>query len=160
MKEKGSDIRQDLHMGNNDESREETKQKGGIRMKQLTLIEQNTRDCITYKIPELSEMGRSWARSHERRQWAHWVMSGNIDGQAVYMGDEGLNIQRVDDGTVRVLSVTDHEWSLRWLSVLRETFEACNIEVQIDPYTVLMPYIEEQPTERTIQGVVTGMEVA
>ena len=43
---------------------------------------------------------------------------------------------------------------------MRATFEAVDVEVQLDPYTVLMPYIEEQPTERTVQGVVTGMEVA
>ena len=40
---------------------------------------------------------------------------------------------------------------------MRATFEAVDVEVQLDPYTVLMPYVEPAEAE---QVEVLGMEVA
>ena len=41
---------------------------------------------------------------------------------------------------------------------MRVTFESAGIEVQLDPYTVVIPY--EEPPEEEPQEELVGMEVA
>ena len=44
---------------------------------------------------------------------------------------------------------------------MRATFEAVDVEVQLDPYTVLMPYVEPSEAEQVeAPGEPLGMEVA
>ena len=70
-------------------------------------------------------------------------------------------MQKVDETTIRIISVTDHEWCFRGVAFMRATFEAVDVEVQLDPYTVLMPYVESADAEQVdVPGESPGVEVA
>ena len=130
-------------------------------MKEIMLVEKETKECINSRLPSLSEEDLSWAREHERRQWAHGWMASLIKGQVNWFGSDGILIQKVDDDTIRILSATDHEWCFRGVAYMRAAFEAVSVEVQLDPYTVLMPYSEPDETERVEQNAHSpGGEVA
>jgi hypothetical protein len=130
-------------------------------MKEITMMEQETKDRISYRMPELSEDDHSWAMEHERREWAHGWMARLIDGQVHYFGENGICLQRVNENSIRVLSVVDHDWCFHSLSSMRATFEASSIEVQIDPYAILMPYTETKEDEQIEQlEAPAGVEVA
>ena len=130
-------------------------------MKEMMLIEKETRDCVNSRLPSLSEEDLAWVWEHERRQWAHGWMAGLVDGQVHWFGSDGIMMQKVDDGTVRILSMIDHEWCFRQVAYMRATFEAVSVEVELDPYTVLMPYVEPSEEEQDEQPDDSpGMEVA
>ena len=130
-------------------------------MKEIMLVEKETKECINSRLPSLSEEDLEWVREHERRQWAHGWMASLIKGQVKWFGSDGILIQKVDDDTIRILSATDHEWCYRGVAYMRAAFEAVSVEVQLDPYTVLMPYSEPDETERVEQNAQSpGVEVA
>ena len=130
-------------------------------MKEMMLIEKETRDCVNSRLPSLSEEDLAWVGEHERRQWAHGWMAGLVDGQVHWFGSDGIMMQKVDDATIRIISVTDHEWCLRGVAFMRATFEAVDVKVQLDPYTVLMPYVEPAVAEQVdAPGEPLGVEVA
>ena len=130
-------------------------------MKEIMLIEKDTRDCVNSRMPNLSEEDLAWVNEHERRQWAHGWMAGLVDGQVHWFGSDGIMMQKVDDATIRIISVTDHEWCFRGVAFMRATFEAVDVEVQLDPYTVLMPYVEPAEAEQAeLPGEPAGVEVA
>lgn len=130
-------------------------------MNEMFLVENHTKECINSRLPTLTEEDLSWVREHERREWAHGWMAGLIKGQVHWFGSDGILLQKVDDSTIRIVSVTDHEWCFRGVAFMRATFEAVSVEVQLDPYTVLMPYSEEDESERVEQKEQSpGVEVA
>ena len=130
-------------------------------MKEMMLIEKETRDCVNSRLPSLSEEDLAWVGEHERRQWAHGWMAGLVDGQVHWFGSDGIMMQKVDDATIRIISVTDHEWCFRGVAFMRATFEAVDVEVQLDPYTVLMPYVEPAEAEQAeLPSEPSGVEVA
>ena len=130
-------------------------------MKEMMLIERETRDCVNSRMPSLSEEDLAWVNEHERRQWAHGWMAGLVDGQVHWFGNDGIMMQKVDDDTIRIISVTDHEWCFRGVAFMRATFEAVGVEVQLDPYTVLMPYVESAEAEQAeLPSEPSGVEVA
>lgn len=130
-------------------------------MKEIMLVEKDTKDCVNSRIPSLSDEDLEWVREHERLQWAHGWMSALVDGQAHSFTSDGILIQKVDNSTMRIISVTDHEWCLRGVAFMRATFEAVDVEVQLDPYTVIVPYSEPDETEQAQHNDQTiGMEVA
>ncbi len=130
-------------------------------MKEIMLIEKETSECVNSRMPSLDEDDLAWVRDHERRQWAHGWMAGLVNGQAHWFGSDGIMMQKVDDTTIRIISVTDHWWSLRGVAFMRATFEAVDVEVQLDPYTVLMPYVAPAEAEQVVAPAEPlGVEVA
>ena len=130
-------------------------------MKEIMLVEKDTKDCVNSRIPSLSDEDLEWVREHERLQWAHGWMSALADGEAHSFSSDGILIQKVDNSTMRIISVTDHEWCFRGVAYMRATFEAVSVEVQLDPYTVLMPYDETSEAEQVkLSGESPGVEVA
>ena len=130
-------------------------------MKEMMLIEKETRDCVNSRMPTLCEEDLAWVNDHERRRWAHGWMAGLVDGQVHWFGSDGIMMQKVNDTTIRIISVVDHEFSLRGVAFMRATFEAVDVDVQLDPYTVLMPYVEPAEAEQVdAPGEPLGMEVA
>ena len=130
-------------------------------MKEMILIEKETKDCVNSRMPTLSEEDLAWVGEHERRQWAHGWMAGLVDGQVHWFGSDGILMQKVDESTIRILSMMDHEWCFRGVAYMRATFEAVSVEVQLDPYTVLMPYEETSEAEQVkLSGESPGVEVA
>ena len=39
-------------------------------MKEIMLVEKETKECISSRLPSLSEEDLAWVREHERREWA------------------------------------------------------------------------------------------
>ena len=139
----------------------EKEKKRGEKMNEILLITKETKECVNSRMPSLSEGDIAWAGEHTNRQWAHGMMAGLIGGQVHWFGSDGIMMQKVDDGTVRILSMIDHEWCFRQVAYMRATFEAVSVEVELDPYTVLMPYVEPTEEEQGEQpGDSPGMEVA
>jgi hypothetical protein len=46
----------------------------------------------------------------------------------------------VTEDTVRCVAVVDHGFSFAGLMMLKMTFEAANIEIELAPYTLVIPY--------------------
>ena len=139
----------------------ERENKGGKKMNEILLITKEAKECVNSRMPSLSEEDIAWAGEHMNRQWAHGMMAGLIGGQVHWFGSDGIMMQKVDDGTVRILSMIDHEWCFRQVAYMRATFEAVSVEVELDPYTVLMPYVEPAEAEQVdAPGEPSGVEVA
>jgi hypothetical protein len=110
---------------------------------------------VSDRLPPLDEEENALGSNHHNRQFAHGFMGDQRDGEAHFFDKIGVNIQRVNKDKVRCVSVVDHPYCYRSLAFMRVTFEAAGIEVQLDPYTVVIPY--EEPVEE--EPVAVGMEV-
>ena len=109
-------------------------------MKEITLIEQETKDAVINRLPPLEEDVQQEMADHEHRQWAHGWMAGHQDGQSHFFDKSGVYMQRVNEDTVRCTAIVDHPFCYASLAWMRASFEASGIEVQVDPYTVVIPY--------------------
>ena len=128
-----------------------------IEMKKYDDTKTNAMPTVAERLPSLEEERIQNLSSHEWRRWAHSFMADLMDGQCNWFGKNGVNIQRVDEDTVRCVSVTDHDFCFNSLACMRVTFESAGIGVQLDPYTVVTPYVE--PPEE-VPHEAPGVEVA
>ena len=117
----------------------------------------NTTPTVADRLPSLGEERIQRLSNHEYRQWAHGFMVDLRDGEAHFFSEVGVHFQRVNEDTVRCVSVTDHPYCFLSLALMRTTFEAGGIVVQLDPYTVVTPY--EEPPEEEPHEEVAGVEV-
>ena len=117
----------------------------------------NTTPTVADRLPSLGEAKIQRLSNHEYRQWAHGFMTKYVDGECNWFPNHGVNIQRVNEDTVRCVSVTDHSFCFDSLANMRVTFESAGIEVQLDPYTVVIPY--EEPPEEEPHEEAAGVEV-
>lgn len=109
-------------------------------------------------LPELEEVDVVTALSHQSLSWAHGFMDDYKVGQTQWLSSIGVHIQKVTEDTVRCVAVVDHGFSFAGLMMLKMTFEAANIEIELAPYTLVIPY-------RAVSDVETcestpGLEVA
>jgi len=109
-------------------------------------------------LPELDEVDVKAALSHENLSWAHGFMNAYRVGQTQWLGSIGVNIQKVTEDTVRCVAVVDHGFSFAGLMMLKMSFEAANIELELAPYTLVIPYIPVDDVESSESA--TGLEVA
>jgi len=112
---------------------------------------------IRKNFPELSDNEVEHAKSHNSLSWAHSFMIENKTGHTKWLGDVGVHLQKVDDDVVRCIGVVSHTWCFTALSMLNLTFETANIRLELEPYTLVIPYtpVEETPVEEE-----PGLEVA
>jgi hypothetical protein len=119
----------------------------------------NETATIADKLPELDEVSMKKAQSDMARQWCSKWMGRNADGETEWDSSAGVMLQRTSVNKVRCISVYDHGGCLRCLQEMRVAFEVCGITLQIDPYAVMMEFVEERDlVRRNDQG--SGMEVA
>ena len=109
-------------------------------------------------LPELDEVDVIAALSHENLSWAHGFMNAYRVGQAQWLGSIGVHIQKVTEDTVRCVAVVDHGFSFAGLMMLKMSFEAANIELELAPYTLVIPYIPVNDVESSEST--PGLEVA
>ena len=109
-------------------------------------------------LPELDEVDVEAALSHENLSWTHGFMSAHKVGQMQWLDSIGVQIQKVTDDTVRCVAVVDHGVSFAALMMMKMTFEAANIELELAPYTLVIPYIPVSDVE-TCESA-PGLEVA
>ena len=109
-------------------------------------------------LPELDEVDVTAALSHQNLSWAHGFMNAYRVGQTQWLGSIGVHIQKVTEDTVRCVAVVDHGFSFAGLMMLKMSFEAANIELELAPYTLVIPYIPVDDVESSESA--TGLEVA
>ena len=109
-------------------------------------------------LPELDEVDVTAALSHENLSWAHGFMDAYRVGQTQWLGSIGVHIQKVTEDTVRCVAVVDHGFSFAGLMMLKMSFEAANIELELAPYTLVIPYIPVDDAESSESA--PGLEVA
>ena len=114
-------------------------------------------ELVACRLPELDEEHASMALSHRHLAWCHGFMENHKDGQMFYMESCGLHLQRVNETASRCVAVVDHPYCYSTLAMMTLSFEKAGIDLQVDPYTVVIPYEpraeEEVPHE-------AGVEVA
>jgi len=112
-------------------------------------------------LPELDEVDVTAALSHENLSWAHGFMNAYRVGQTQWLGSIGVHIQKVTEDTVRCVAVVDHGFSFAGLMMLKMSFEAANIELELAPYTLVIPYIPvKEGASDDGDGSAPGLEVA
>jgi hypothetical protein len=112
---------------------------------------------VADRLPELEEVDANYAVSHQQLSWAHGFMDDHKDGQMFIMRDCGVHLQKVTEEAVRCIAVVDHSYCFLTLAMVTLAFERAGVEIQIDPYTVVIPY--DPPEEGDTEEVV-GVEVA
>ena len=114
-------------------------------------------ETIAERLPELDEGDAINAVSHQQLSWAHGFMDNHKDGQTYFLKDCGVHLQRVNETESRCVAIVDHSYCYASLAMMALSFEKAGIDLQVDPYTVVIPYEprseEEVPHE-------TGVEVA
>ena len=113
---------------------------------------------VPLDLPELDEVDVKAALSHENLSWAHGFMNAYEVGQMQWLNSIGVHIQKVTENTVRCVAVIDHGFSFAGLMMMKMTFEAANIELELAPYTLVIPYIPAVEVETSESA--PGLEVA
>jgi len=111
---------------------------------------------VSNRLPSLDYDTKMEMADHEHCQWAHGWMADHKNGQSSHLNNVGLRLQRVAEHTARCISVSDHGFCYAALAWMRVTFEAIGVEIQVDPYTVVIPY---EPREEGETKEAVGMEV-
>ena len=126
-----------------------TKKKDDANPKMMTVRE---------RLPVLDDEAVAYAMSNENMTYILGRMEGR-DGQYWYDSSAGITLQRVNAKTLRALTVVDDETPYRVLAMIKMTCNQLGIELQVDPYAVVMPY---EPAEETEAPPVEepGLEVA
>ena len=136
--------------------------KGVIKMPKNTNEKDNTQETapreVPRDLPELDEVDVKAALSHENLSWAHGFMNVYEVGQTQWLNSIGVHIQKVTENTVRCVAVVDHGFSFAGLMMLKMSFEAANIELELAPYTLVIPYIPVDDVESSEST--PGLEVA
>ena len=112
---------------------------------------------VAERLPELDEEEVSMALSHQQLAWCHGFMDNHKDGQMFYLESCGVHLQRVNETESRCVALVDHPYCYATLAMMALSFEKAGIDLQVDPYAVVIPYEprgeEEVPHE-------AGVEVA
>jgi hypothetical protein len=113
------------------------------------------------RLPKLEKVWDEHAKSHEMLSWAHQFMLDHKGGEVKFLNNIGVNLQKVNDSTVRCIAVVDHPDCFVGLSCLKLTFETAQIEIEINPYTLVIPYTpkDEEGSCEAVE-VAPGLEVA
>jgi len=133
--------------------------------KNMTMINTKKKDdenpkmmTVRERLPVLDDEAVAYAMSNENMTYILGRMEGR-DGQYWYDSSAGITLQRVNAKTLRALTVVDDETPYRVLAMIKMTCNKLGIELQVDPYAVVVPY---EPAEETEAPPVEepGLEVA
>ena len=118
-----------------------------------------TNASVADRLPTPDEQGVEAALTSV--DWAAGMVETLSQGTIHHMNDYGIDLQVVSKHAVRCIAVVDHPYCWETLSRLEITFEGAGIELELDPYTVVRPYVPdskaETPSEQETEAV--GMEV-
>jgi hypothetical protein len=97
------------------------------------------------------------ALSHQQLAWCHGFMDNHKDGQMFYLKSCGVHLQRVNETESRCVALVDHPYCYATLAMMTLSFEKAGIDLQVDPYAVVMPY---EPRDEEEVPHEAGVEVA
>lgn len=109
-------------------------------------------------LPKLEKDDHNFAISHESLSWVHRFMQVHNSGQATWLNNKGLHLQKVNENVVRCIAVVDDPFCFISLSMIKLSFETANMEVELAPYTLAMACIPAEDEESCED--VPGLEVA
>ena len=112
---------------------------------------------VACRLPELGEEHASRALSHQQLSWCHGFMDNHKDGQMFFVESCGIHLQRVNETASRCVAVVDHPYCYSTLAMMTLSFEKAGIDLQVDPYTVVIPY---EPRDEEEVPHEAGVEVA
>tara|TARA_B100000029_G_scaffold135270_2_gene129678 strand:+ start:2528 stop:2923 length:396 start_codon:yes stop_codon:yes gene_type:complete len=128
-------------------------------------MQRNTEECeiektttVVERIPDLNDADAENAVSHHQLSWTHGFMNSHKDGQTTYLESCGVHLQKVTESVARCVAVVDHPYCFGTLGMMMLSFERAGIEIQVDPYTVVIPY-DDEPEENEVRRTNAGDEV-
>ena len=107
--------------------------------------EKGRKTMVRERLPELNEEHERYAKMDENKYYIQRNMERE-EGEYWFDGDTGLTIQKVDKNTLRVIAVFDDPSPYLYLAMLSLTCIELGISIQMEPYTIIRPYI---PIEET-----------
>ena len=119
--------------------------------------EERRKNMVGERLPELNEEHERYAKIDENKYYIQRNM-GREEGEYWFDGDTGLTIQKVDENTLRVIAVFDDPTPYLCLAMLSLTCIELGISIQMEPYTIIRPYIRTKETMASDEP--TGSEVA
>ena len=102
---------------------------------------------IVDMLPELTEEWIRDATQNEHLEWARGMLEFYEPGAIHEIEEWGITLQIVSSDTARCISVFDHGYPMHMLQMLVATFGAAGLTLEIDPYTVLRPYVAPEQEE-------------
>ena len=113
---------------------------------------------VRERLPVLDDEAVANAISNEKMACVLGSMKGR-DGQYWFDSSAGITLQKVNEKTLRAITVVDDEIPYYVLAMIMTTCKQLGIELQLDPYAVVMAY---EPAEENEASPVEepGMEVA
>ena len=131
----------------------------------MTMIQTNKKDdekpkmtTVRERLPVLDDEAVANAISNEKMAYVLGNMAMR-DGQYWYDSSAGITLQKVNDKTLRAITVVDDETPYHVLAMVMATCNQLGIELQLDPYAVVMAY--EPAVENEVPPVEEpGLEVA
>ena len=97
---------------------------------------------ISEILPELSE--EEVENAEGQKQWAVGMLEFYPIGAIHDMPEWGITLQIASSEIARCISVVDHEWCLFRLKQIITTFKAADLELELDPFTILRPYVSQE----------------
>ena len=107
---------------------------------------------IADRLPELEEEHLADASQQDSIEWAQGMLNHYDPGTIHDMPKYGITLQIISENTARCISVFDHSYCMFMLQMTIATFDHADLNLEVDPYTVLRPYetLEEQDSEHEV----------
>jgi len=110
---------------------------------------------IADRLPKLSEKETRTALLEDNLEWARELLTSLLG--KVHQSN-GVYLQRVSESEVRIVGLVDHYHAWETLSSMKATLSAEGASMQMEPYTILIPYTEEEESVDSHEEP-TGMEI-
>ena len=110
---------------------------------------------LAERLPKLSVKETRIALLEDNLEWARQLLASLLG--KVHQSN-GVYLQRVSDSEVRCVGLVDHYHAWESLSSMNATLSAEGASLQMEPYTVLIPYTEEEESPDSSEDSI-GMEI-
>jgi len=107
--------------------------------------EERRKTMVKERLPELNDEHERYAKMDENKYYVQRNMERE-EGEYWFDGDTGLTIQKVDKNTLRVIALFDDPSPYLYLAMLSLTCIELGISIQMEPYTIIRPYIRREET--------------
>ena len=115
---------------------------------------ETTNANVAERLPKLDEEQQTFAES--RTSWAAWFWNAEA-GYIHHDETAGVTWQVVEKGKIRCIRIWDDAHCYEGLSIMRASMQLVGLEVEVDPYVVVSPYITQPKSETQLEAI--GPEV-
>jgi hypothetical protein len=100
---------------------------------------------VADRLPFPTDEDLEIALSERNLDWGREFMESSSLGEILLI--QGIRLQTISNETVRCIGIVDHPQSWDLLLKLFATFCALGVSIQLDPYAIIIPYIEPEEEE-------------